>query len=373
MGESANHMKALRKVNISKPPFEYSDLKKAVPPHCFQHSLVSSFKSLFRDISIMCTLFYIAINYIPLLPKSLSYVAWPIYWSFQAVILGALWGIGHECGHRGFTGRQSLDEPIGFLIHSLLLTPYYSMKFSHRTHHAHTNSIEYDEIHVPKLKSDTLYTEFLNNPIGVVLTMLFNVTFGWNAYLIVNYTGRKYEGIASHFYPQSRIFNDSERGLIFLSDVGIFVTLYAYYRIAMAKGVVWAICVFGGPFLLMGGLLMLLTYLQHTHPSIAHYDSTEWDWMRGALSTIDRDVGILNYFVHDLPRVHVLHHLFPSIPHYHALEALEAVKPILGEYYNYDDTPIIKAFWREMKECIYVESEDGEKKSGVYWYKNKLK
>ncbi|XP_071701282.1 fatty acid conjugase FAC2 A-like [Rutidosis leptorrhynchoides] len=371
--EETNHMKSLKRVHISKPPFEYSDLKKAVPPHCFKHSLFRSFKSLFRDIFIMCTLFYISINYIPLLPKPISYVVWPIYWSFQAVIFGGIWGIGHECCLRGFTGRQWLDDPIGFLILTCLLTPYYSMKFSHRTHHAHTNSIEYDEIHVPKLNDDKLYSKVLNNRIGVILQILFNLTFGWSAYLFFNYTGRKYEGIASHFYPNSRIFNDSERGLIFLSDIGIFVALYGYYRIAMAKGVFWAINVFGLPLFLMCSLLMFLTYLQHTHPSIAHYDSTEWNWMRGALSTIDRDVGFLNYFVHDLPRIHVLHHLFPTIPHYHAIEALEAVKPILGEYYNYDDTFILKAFWREMKECIYVESDDGEKKGGVYWYKNKIK
>ncbi|KAI3795374.1 hypothetical protein L1987_38026 [Smallanthus sonchifolius] len=369
---SPDHMKVLKRVPISKPPFEYSDLKKAIPPHCFKLSLLRSFYALFRDLFLICTFYYIASNYIPLLPQPLKYIAWPLYWFFQGVMLGGLWSIAHETGHGAFSGYKWLDDTVGFFIHSVLLTPYYSMKYSHRTHHAHTNSVEYDEIHVPRLKSDTLYSQILNNPVGLVLTILFNITLGWNSYLLFNYTDRKYEGIASHFYPPSPIYNDSERSLIFLSDVGIFVALYTYYRIVMTKGLIWGLYFFGAPFFVMCGLLMVLTYLQHTHPSLAHYDSTEWDWIRGALSTVDRDVGILNWFVHDLPRIHVLHHFFPGIPHYHALEAMKVVKPILGDYYNYDDTPIVKAFWREMKECIYVEpDDDGHKKSGVYWYKNK--
>ncbi|GKD28419.1 hypothetical protein Tco_1239197, partial [Tanacetum coccineum] len=49
------------------------------------------------------------------------------------------------------------------------------------------------------------------------------------------------------------------------------------------------------------------------------------------------------------------------------MEATMAIKPILGDYYKYDDTPILKAFWRETKNCIYVEP-DGAEKSGVYWF-----
>lgn len=55
--------------------------------------------------------------------------------------------------------------------------------------------------------------------------------------------------------------------------------------------------------------------------------------MRGGLSTIDRDYGIFNKIHHDIG-THVVHHLFPQIPHYHLCEATEAVKPVLGEYYR---------------------------------------
>ncbi|KAI3735924.1 hypothetical protein L6452_15451 [Arctium lappa] len=370
MVASHDHMKVLERVPVSKPPFEYGDLKKAIPPHCFKHSLIRSFSSVFRDVLTICVLYYVASNYIPIFPRFLSNIAWPLYWIAQGTMLSCLWTIGHECGHRGFSGNQWLDDTVGFLLHSFVLTPYFSFKYSHRRHHAHTNSLEFDEMHVPKHKSDTLLAKILNNPIGVVVRIVVRITIGYPLYLIFNHSGRKYEGMASHLYPQSPIFNDSERVQIYLSDVGIFVVLYAYYRMVLTKGAMWALYLYGAPWVVMGGILIVLTYLQHSHPSIAHYDSTEWNWLRGALSTIDRDLGFLNMIVHDVPRNHVVHHLFPSIPHYHALEATEAIKPILGDYYKYDGTPIIKALWREMKECIYVESDNGEKETGVYWFKS---
>ena len=52
----------------------------------------------------------------------------------------------------------------------------------------------------------------------------------------------------------------------------------------------------------------------------------EWSYMRGGLSTIDRDYGLFNKVHHDIG-THVVHHLFPQIPHYHLTEATEARSP----------------------------------------------
>uniref|UniRef100_A0A0E0AIS7 Fatty acid desaturase domain-containing protein n=1 Tax=Oryza glumipatula TaxID=40148 RepID=A0A0E0AIS7_9ORYZ len=43
--------------------------------------------------------------------------------------------------------------------------------------------------------------------------------------------------------------------------------------------------------------------------------------------------------------------------------------PVLREYYQFDPTPVVKAIWREAKECIYFQSEDHK---GVFWYSNKF-
>ena len=58
---------------------------------------------------------------------------------------------------------------------------------------------------------------------------------------------------------------------------------------------------------------VLITLLQHTHRSLPHYDSKEWDWLRGALSTVDRSFGVFNYFHHHIADTHVSHHLFSTV------------------------------------------------------------
>ncbi|XP_076890095.1 omega-6 fatty acid desaturase, endoplasmic reticulum-like [Bidens hawaiensis] len=208
------------------------------------------------------------------------------------------WVVGHDLGHHAFSEYEWLDDAIGFVLHSAFLTPYFSFKYSHRSHHAHTNSMEYDEVWIPKRKADTL----------------------------------EYDGFVSHFYPQSPLFNDSERKYIWLSMLDCF-------------------------------------FVHHTHPSLPHFDSREWDWIRGAMSTVDRDYGIINNIFHNVTCAHVVHHLISNIPHYHLIEATNAIKPILGDYYKYDDTPILKAFWRETKECIFVEPDAGAEDTGVYWWR----
>ena len=41
--------------------------------------------------------------------------------------------------------------------------------------------------------------------------------------------------------------------------------------------------------------LVLITLLQHTHASLPRYVESEWEWLKGALCTIDRDYGVLNH------------------------------------------------------------------------------
>ncbi|KAH0704873.1 hypothetical protein KY290_009562 [Solanum tuberosum] len=79
--------------------------------------------------------------------------------------------------------------------------------------------------------------------------------------------------------------------------------------------------------------------------------------MEGALATVDREYGVLTKVFHNITDTHVVHHLFSSIPHYHAIEATKAVRPLLGEYYQFDGTPFYKAIWRDF-ECIYVDKDD---------------
>nr|XP_043606352.1 delta(12)-fatty-acid desaturase FAD2-like [Erigeron canadensis] len=361
----------LSRVPSAKPPFTVGDLKKAIPPNCFNRSLIRSFSYMVYDLIVVFLLYHVATTYLNLLPSPFSYVAWPVYWILQGCVLTGIWVIAHECGHHAFSDYQWVDDTVGLILHSALLVPYFSWKYSHRRHHSNTASLERDEVFVPKpITKIPWFSKYFNNPPGRLITLLVTLLLGWPLYLAFNVSGRPYDRFACHYAPNSPIFNTRERVQIWISDVGLVVVSYVLYRAAITKGLVWLICVYGIPLLIVNGFLVMITYLQHTHPSLPHYDDSEWDWLRGALATVDRDYGVLNKVFHNITDTHVAHHLFSTMPHYHALEATKAIKPLLGEYYRFDDTPFHVAMWREAKECLYVESDD-QKKGGVFWYKNK--
>ncbi|XP_071697285.1 delta(12)-fatty-acid desaturase FAD2-like [Rutidosis leptorrhynchoides] len=362
----------IKRAPTSKPPFTLADIKKAIPPHCFERSTIKSFSYLIADLTAASIFYYVATTYIPQLPQPLYYIAWPVYWFVQGCVFMGLWLIAHECGHHAFSDNMLLEDTIGLILHSFLLTPYFSWKISHRRHHANTGSLEHDEVYVPKTRSQLgEWWFYFDNPIGRILSLVVKLTLGWYIYLSINAAGRPYDKFASHYDPRSPIFSDNERILILISDIGLLIFSYLMYNMGLIQGFGWVFCVYGGAMMVMNAFLVTITYLHHTHSSLPHYDDSEWNWMKGAFSTIDRDYGVLNKVFHNITDTHVLHHLFSYIPHYHAMEATKAIRPIIGEYYQSDSTPFFVALWRESMNCLFIEAdESNEKNKGIYWYKS---
>ncbi|XP_023513061.1 bifunctional fatty acid conjugase/Delta(12)-oleate desaturase-like [Cucurbita pepo subsp. pepo] len=366
------------RITHAKPPFTITQIKKAIPPRCFQRSLYRSFSYLIFDSIFVSIFYHIATTYFHRLPHPLHYLAWPLYWFCQGCVFTSLWVIAHECGHHAFCDYQFVEHLVGFLLHSSLLIPYFSFKFSHRRHHSNTASLERDEVFVPKPKSRMpWYFKHLTNPPARLLILFLTLTLGWPLYLAFNSSGRFYDRFTSHYYPNSPIFSGKEWLQVHISSAGVVAFWYLLYKLAAARGISWVIRVYLLPLTVMYAFVVLISSLQHTHPSLPYYDSSEWDWLRGNLVTVDRDYGILNKVFHNITDTHVIHHLFPSMPHYNATEATRAVKEVLGEYYHFDGTPIFKAAWREFRECIYVEPDEDEGGSascskGVFWFRNNL-
>ena len=124
---------------------------------------------------------------------------------------------------------------------------------------------------------------------------------------------------------------------------------------------------------------MAITYLQHTDPSLPHYDAETWTFARGAAATIDRDGGFVGrHLFHGIIETHVLHHHVSTIPFYHADEATEAIKPVLGRHYRKDPIQsglvgFVKTLWSSARACQWVEpiaDVRGEGR-GVLFYRNR--
>jgi len=157
--------------------------------------------------------------------------------------------------------------------------------------------------------------------------------------------------------------------LIVLSDLGIVAMVALLWHLSSIYTFAWIAKIYLVPYFIVNFWLVLITLLQHTDPTLPHYTKERWNWLQGALATVDRDYGILNVVFHHIGDTHVTHHLFSYLPHYHAQEANEAVKKVLGEYYMQDKTPIAVALWRAFTECHFVSRDENAKDTGILWFR----
>lgn len=111
----------------------------------------------------------------------------------------------------------------------------------------------------------------------------------------------------------------------------------------------------------------MIVYLQHTDPTITHYRQKEFTFIRGALSTCDRDFlgWIGRFFLHNVSHDHLAHHLFSTVPFYNLPEVTARMKVVLGEDYTSDSTNCFRALWRSFTQCCFVE-EEGD----ILFYRN---
>ncbi|KAJ0397720.1 hypothetical protein P43SY_007188 [Pythium insidiosum] len=358
---------------LDLPQFSLKDLRAAIPAHCFERSFVRSTYHLIKNLAICAALFYAA-TFIDRTPTWARFVLWPAYWFFQGSYLTGVWVIAHECGHQAYCSSEVVNNAIGLVLHSALLVPYHSWRISHRRHHSNTGSCENDEVFVPVTRSvysATWQENLEDSPLYNLYRIITMLTVGWMpGYLFFNATGpAKYEGKAkSHFNPWAAMYNDRERWMIVLSDVffgGMVAALgWLVYHLSFPVMLKFYFV----PYVIVNAYLVLITYLQHTDTFIPHFREGEWSWLRGALCTVDRSFGaFLDGVLHHIVDTHVCHHIFSKMPFYHAQEATEAIKPILGRFYLKDDTSIPLALWRSYNYCKFVE-DDGK----VVFYKKQL-
>ena len=198
-------------------------------------------------------------------------------------------------------------------------------------------------------------------PFAQCFGIFLMLTVGWMpGYLVFGITGpSKYKGEnVNHFSPSAVFFTKEERMLIVQTDIAFFsvvaAVIYASYTYGFGNVAFYYLL----PLMVTNYHLVLITYLQHTAPYVPHFRGKEWSFLRGALCTIDRSFGlILDHTFHHITDTHVCHHLFSRMPFYHAQEATEAIKGVIGDYYLKDDTPIFEALYHSFSTCQIVEPE----------------
>ncbi|KAK4492096.1 hypothetical protein RD792_002893 [Penstemon davidsonii] len=303
------------------PPFRIADIRAAIPAHCWVKNPWRSLSYVVFDVLAVFSLMAVAL-YVD------NWILWPIYWFVQGTMFWALFVLGHDCGHGSFSDNYILNNIVGHVLHSCILVPYHGWRISHRTHHQNHGHVENDESWVPlpeaKYKKLDYSTKFLRYKIPFPM-------FAYPLYLWYRSPGKS----GSHFNPYSDLFRPNERKMVLTSTM-CWVTMVAFlFCMSNIFGPLLVFKLYGVPYLIFVMWLDTVTYLHHHghEKQLPWYRGEEWSYLRGGLTTVDRDYGLFNKIHHDIG-THVIHHLFPQIPHYHLVEATRSAKKVMGEYYR---------------------------------------
>lgn len=389
------------------PDFSIKQIRDAIPAHCFERSAVRGFAYIARDILLLASTFYcwhtfVTPDNVP--SPTLRFGLWAVYGFMQGLFATGLWVIAHECGHQSFSPSKVLNDTTGWVIHSALFVPYFSWKISHGKHHKSTGHMERDMVFLPKTRQ--VYANRIRRqvhelselteeaPLMTALILVGRQLIGWPLYLLQNNTGHNNHeranggrgvgkrngpgGGVNHFSPASPLYDAKDAKYIALSDLGLGLMAVVLYEVSQKFGWYNVLVWYGIPYLWVNHWLVAITYLQHTHPSLPHYGPKSWTFTRGAATTIDREFGFIGRsLLHGIIETHVLHHYVSVIPFYHADEATEAIKRVMGHHYRSDTEggPLgfVINLWKSTRWCQWVEPSEGAEGLGkdVVFYRNR--
>ncbi len=333
----ANSLPKTRSDRPGSLPFTLPDLRAAIPAHCFVPSTARSLAYAALDLGLVAAL-YILMAALPM--------GWlrPLFWFALGTLFWALFVVGHDCGHGSFSRSKKLNDIVGHLCHSPILVPYHGWRISHRTHHANTGHVENDESWHPISETQYRQMPWYERWLRFHLPLM-----AYPIYLFKRSPGKQ----GSHFLPDSPLFQANERRDVLTSTFWWGAMVAFLGGLAVTQGPLFVLDYYGVPYLIFVVWLDLVTYLHHTEADIPWYRGADWSYLKGALSTIDRDYGIFNPIHHHIG-THVAHHLFANIPHYHLQEATAALIPVLGPYYRKATVPIWSSFFRSVRQCYVV-------------------
>ncbi|KAL8539186.1 hypothetical protein ACS0TY_000984 [Phlomoides rotata] len=291
------------------PPFNLSDIRAAIPKHCWVKNPWKSMSYVVRDVAVVFGLAAVAAYFN-------NWALWPLYWVAQGTMFWALFVLGHDCGHGSFSNDPKLNSVAGHLLHSSILVPYHGWRISHRTHHQNHGHVENDESWHP------LPEKIFKKLDNVTRKLRFTLPFPMLAYPIYLWS-RSPGKTGSHFHPDSDLFLPNERKDVITSTVCWSTMVAILAGLSFVMGPFQLLKLYGIPYLGFVMWLDVVTYLHHHghEDKLPWYRGKEWSYLRGGLTTLDRDYGWINNIHHDIG-THVIHHLFPQIPHYNLIEAV---------------------------------------------------
>ena len=243
--------------------------------------------------------------------KFARFALWSIYGFWAGLFGTGIWVIGHECGHQAFSESKTVNNTVGWILHSAYVplhlfrtyheftfilshsvgVPYHSWRVTHAKHHASTGHLTQDQVFVPSTRSQAglpplnpeeedlqgsrvskvkaeLYESLSDSPIGAALhAASYLVRYplsstddkyahsslqivGWPAYIMWNASGQKrYPKWTNHFNPNAPMFQPHHYNQVMISTFGVMLWLAAIIYAIHLKGFLTVFRVYGVPYL----------------------------------------------------------------------------------------------------------------------------
>jgi len=103
----------------------------------------------------------------------------------------------------------------------------------------------------------------------------------------------------NHFNPFEKMFIGHLLGCTF-SLVAMAAMALALYQYFAACGLAALVVHYVMPLLVFATYIVVVTFLHHCDVDTPWYSDDRWDFVRGQLSTVDRDYGVIHHLIHSI-------------------------------------------------------------------------
>ena len=248
-------------------------------------------------------------------------------------ILGRIFIIQHDCGHRSFTKHQTFNDIIGTICSVCTFIPYQYWAKSHSFHHAHNGQLEYSDIgDIECLTTDQYAALTIKQKIWyrIYRNPFYLFTIGGFIYVVV------YNRFA---FLKSDYFKKVKKSVT-ISNV-MFIAVYAFF--AWLVGPTRFLVVQFVNLLFFGTYALWFFYIQHQYEHIYKSGKDNWNYVVSAIkgSTYYNLPGVFHWLTGNIGYHHI-HHLSPAIPNYN-LPACHRENPVFEKHAN------VITFWESLK------------------------
>jgi len=327
------------------------DIKQCIPKHCFAIDDKKSYYYLLRTLIQIALLATLANVFLWDASFGVQLAFWPVYIFIQGTLFFLLFLLGHDSGHRSFCANNKPNHLVGILVHSIILLPYESWKQTHRNHHRNCGHFSNDEGFGPVEQGAKV-----NKKLSALIAL---VGIAYWCYLI----GISRHG-TNHFSPNDKALK-RYRSKVVNSLAAVIAVVCVLAISGYFFGFLKVFVLYFLPLQVYTYYFMIVTFLQHNDGELLWYGDPEWSYMKGSLTTIDRNYGMLSGALMNVG-FHQIHHLFPAVPHYNLPVATSFFRKHFPALINHSDEFPLRAYSKNLRN--YVEYGDVPKGQSSFSY-----